>query len=450
MSHYHQTDVRLRRGQVVGRRDVLKSLPAAIAAGAALDGGREVGWADVVASRADELRRNGRACILLWMTGGPSQLETFDPKPDHDNGGETRAIDTATPGLRIADNLPELAKISDRLAVVRSLTTKEGNHPRATYLLHTSYVPTATLRHPTLGSVVSHEIPHAGCELPAFVRVGAGRFGSAADGGFLGAKFNAFEVGGGRGGRPSGNAGTADVRPSNTALTSSQDRYRRRLGLLGTLEAAGDLPALAPAADDHAQLYAKASRMILSPQMEAFDLEQESAADREAYGTGEFAQGCLLARRLVESGVTFVEVGLGNWDTHQDNFAQSKQLCGQLDRPMAALIGDLKRRGMLDRTLVVCLGEFGRTPKINPRGGRDHFPRAFSAALAGCGIRGGQVVGRTTDSGEDVAERPISEKDLFQTLYQALEIDPQKEFMSPIGRPIKLVEGGAAVRELFG
>lgn len=453
MSHsiYRETQLNLRRRGVVGRRDFLKSLSAGVPAGAAIAAGG-LSWTDAVSVHAEEMRRNGLACILLWMGGGPSQMETFDPKPGHANGGETKAIDTATPGLQISENLPEIAKISDRLAVVRSMTTKEGNHQRATYMLHTSYVPTATLRHPTLGSIVSHEIVNGACELPAFVRIGQGRFGSAANGGFLGTGYDAFEVGGARGGPQGGGANrpAAPVRPNNTTVTTSTDRYNRRLGLLGKLEAAAENPALAPAAADHEKLYGKASRMILSPQMQAFDLAQESEQDRALYGDGEFAQGCLLARRLVETGVTFVEVGLGNWDTHQNNFDQCRQLCGQLDRPMAGLIRDLEQRGMLDRTLVVWMGEFGRTPRINPRGGRDHFPRAFTAALAGCGIRGSQVLGRSSDSGEDVADRPVTEKDLFRTIYQALKIDAGKEFMSPIGRPIKIVDGGEPVTELFG
>jgi uncharacterized protein (DUF1501 family) len=157
----------------------------------------------------------------------------------------------------------------------------------------------------------------------------------------------------------------------------------------------------------------------------------------------------MLARRLVESGVTFVEVGLGNWDTHDDNFDRSRSLCGQLDQPFAALINDLRDRGMLDRTMVVWMGEFGRTPRVNPRGGRDHFPRAFSAVLAGGGIRSGQVIGRTSDSGDEVADRPVTEKDLFQTIYKSLKIDAHKENMSPIGRPIRIVDGGSAVAELL-
>jgi uncharacterized protein (DUF1501 family) len=190
--------------------------------------------------------------------------------------------------------------------------------------------------------------------------------------------------------------------------------------------------------------------MVLSPKMEAFDLSRESSAMRGAYGKTDFGSGCLLARRLVEAGVTFVEVGLGNWDTHQDNFTRTHALAGELDRPFAQLVSDLKTRGMLDKTLVVWMGEFGRTPRINPRGGRDHYPRAFSAVLAGGGVRGGRTLGATDAAGAEIEDRPVTAPDLFRTIYKSLGIDAEKENMSPIGRPIKIVDGGKPVDELFG
>ena len=202
----------------------------------------------------------------------------------------------------------------------------------------------------------------------------------------------------------------------------------------------------------HNALYRKAADMMRPEVRAAFDLSQEEDAVREKYGPGMFGQGCLLARRLVERGVPFVEVSLGaglGWDTHQDNFERSRNLTGQIDQPMAELVRDLRDRGLLENTLVVWMGEFGRTPKINPRVGRDHFPRAFSVALAGCGVRGGQVIGATNDAGQEVADRPVTVHDLFQSIYHALGIDAEHENMSRIGRPIKLVDGGEVVRELF-
>ncbi|MBX9790235.1 MAG: DUF1501 domain-containing protein [Pirellulales bacterium] len=432
-SFHRQTRVTVNRQGVVGRRDFLKCVSAsALAAGT-------VTWTDLVAASADDLRRRGRACILLWMQGGPSQFETLDPKPGHANGGATEAIDTTVSGIRIAANFPNLAKQMKHAAILRSLTSKEGNHQRATFLMHTGYAPTASVKHPALGSIVARELGRPECELPAFVRIGGDiRQRNSGNGGFLGVEYDPFAI------REAGKL------PENAAPTTEVTRYRRRLDLLEKLEADYAKGDGSQRVVDHRKLYEKTSRMILSKDMRAFDLEREPAAVREAYGSTPFASGCLLARRLVESGVPFVEVQLNGWDTHDNNFDRVKQLSGQVDQPVANLLADLDARGILERTLVIWMGEFGRTPKINPRNGRDHYPRAFSALLAGGGVRGGQVVGSTTAGGDEVAERPILVTDFFQTLCRSLEIDPAKENMTPIGRPIKIVDGGQPVSELFG
>jgi hypothetical protein len=425
----HHVNVALNREGVIRRRDFVRGMSAgALAAGS-------LGWTDLVSLQADELRKQGMSCILLWMGGGPSQLETFDPKPGHEHGGETKAISTSVAGIQIADNLPHMAKVADQLTILRNLTTKEGNHQRAAFLLHTSYVPTASVNYPTLGAVVSQQIQQAECELPAFVRVG--RFLNSGNGGFLGTEHDAFVV------------SNADRVPDNVNPAAGVERYGRRLQLLDRLESASAPSSTKSDTYDHQKLYEHASRMILSPQMQAFDLKHEPDKMRQAYGKTEFGNGCLLARRLVEAGVPFVEVSLGNWDTHDNNFERTRALCGQLDQPFAALIGDLRERGMLDRTLIIWMGEFGRTPKVNPRGGRDHFPRAFNAVLAGGGVRGGQVIGATSPGGDEVTSGSVNEKDLFQTFYKCLKIDARKENMSPIGRPIKIVDGGKPIPEVF-
>ncbi len=395
-----------------------------------------LGWADFVATRADELKKRNKQCILLWMQGGPSQFETWDPKPRHANGGSTKAISTQVPGVHIAEHLPQLAKQMHRLAVIRTVSSREGSHPRATALMHTSYLPTPTVKYPSFGAVVAQQLPNPECELPPVVQIG--RQGTVAVGaGFLGMEYAPFVVP--QAGQP----------PQNSQILTSASRFRRRLGLLEELEEefAKEAPQLV---QTHRQLYRKTARMILSPQMEAFDLSQEPDSVRRQYGQGNFANGCLLARRLVERGVPFVEVSLPGWDTHSDNFQRTPQLCRQLDQPFAALLEDLDRRGLLERTLVIWMGEFGRTPRINPRSGRDHFPRAFSVALAGAGIRGGVVIGRTSADGVTIEDRPVSVADLFRTFCRALEIDADHEYMTPIGRPIKIVDGGQAVEELFG
>jgi uncharacterized protein (DUF1501 family) len=284
--------------------------------------------------------------------------------------------------------------------------------------------------------LVAQQLPNPGCELPSFVRIG-GRFNNAGGGGILGVDYDAFSV------------DSPDRPPANTGFGSSE-RFNRRLGLLSRLEDEYAASGAAQEVEDHQKLYAKASKMVLSPQMKSFDIGGEPDKMRDAYGRTQFGNGCLLARRLIEEGVTFVEVSAGNWDTHQDNASRTKELATQVDRPFAQLIADLKQRGMLETTLVIWMGEFGRTPRMNGRGGRDHYPRAFNVALAGGGIRGGQVIGRTDEGGVDVADRPVTVHDLFQTVCKSLKIDPKKENMSSIGRPLKVVDGGEPVNELFG
>ena len=414
------------------RRDFLRLLPVAGSAAGVIP------FARAVVANAADLRKRHKACILLWMQGGPSQFETFSPLEGHKNGGGTKAIATTVPGMRFAEHWPAVATVADRLAVVRSMTSKEGSHPRASYLLHTGYLPNPSARHPTLGSIVASELAADAREtgdLPPVVRIGGrGRGDSGA--GLLGMQWDPYEL------------RSATTSPANAAPQVPAQRHLRRLELMERL-GAGFAQSLPQEAADHASVYRRATRMILSPAMQAFDLDREPEGIRAEYGEGEFAAGCLLARRLVEQGVSFVEVVSNGWDTHQDNFTKVAELAGGVDRPFAALIRDLEQRGMLDDTLVIWMGEFGRTPQINPRGGRDHFPRSFNALLAGGGVQGGRVVGRTDSRGVDVEERPVTVPDLFATFCRSTGIDPAVENPGPGGRPIKLVDGGQAVAELF-
>jgi hypothetical protein len=424
-----ETLVNIHFDQGISRRDLLRWLPAVgLSAG--------IPWDDLVASESDRLRRQGKACILLWMQGGPSQFETFSPVPGHPHGGETKAISTSVPGIQIAENLPEVARQMHDLCIVRSMVSKEGSHPRASYLLHTGYLPNPSVRYPAFGANVAHQIAAAASDLPSFVRIGgAGRDGSA--GGLLGVDFDPFLLRDAR--RP----------PENTAIRTDRDRHERRLALAESMNRRLDQRGAERESHNHQKLYERATRMILSREMSAFDLSREPDRIRAAYGESPFAGGCLLARRLVEHGVTFVEVSLGNWDTHQDNFAQSRQLCEQLDRPFAQLLRELKERHLLDSTLVVWMGEFGRTPRINARGGRDHFPRAFTMAMAGAGVQGGQVIGATDTGGTTVTDQPVTIPDLFCSFCHALGMDPSVENLSSIGRPVKIVDGGSVIPGLF-
>jgi hypothetical protein len=419
------------RDGVIGRRTFLRS----VAAGAA--GLGVLGWKDAVTLHADEMRRRGMACILMFMGGGPSQLETFDPKPGTTNGGPTRAIDTAVSGIRIAEPWTNVARVMGDIALIRSMTNREGEHTRAVYQMHTGYAPLAALRYPSIGSIVSSEIGPRDSELPNFVSVG-GRF-STIGSGFLGMAHAPFVV------------GNPSQMPSNAQLPGgvNDQRLGRRLDLMRDLEQDFAESGGGARVQEHPTLYSGAARMVRSPRLRAFDISQEPQSVRTRYGRSTFGQGCLLARRLVEAGVTFVEVASNGWDTHQDNFARSRTLSESVDPGFAALISDLKDRGRLDRTLVIWMGEFGRTPRINGNTGRDHFPRAFTVALAGGGVRGGRVIGSTSASGTDITNRPVGVADLFCTFCHALGINPRKENITPIGRPIRLVDGGQPVRELF-
>jgi hypothetical protein len=427
----HHVHARTNCDCVVDRRDFFRVAAATgVAAGM-------MSWTDAICLSAEDLRKRGMACILLWMSGGPSQFETFSPKPGHENGGETKAISTAVSGIQIADSLPKCAAAMNDIAIIRSMTSKEGSHPRATFLLHHGYLPMGGVKFPTLGSHVAQQLGTPGFELPSFVRIG-GRGADAGGAGFLGVDFDPFLL------------QNPEAKPENTQPATRDERYARRMKMLEQVEANFGKVEGTDLVADHQKLIKKSSKMILSPKMEAFDLGREPEKMHDAYGRTKFGAGCLLARRLVEAGVTFVEVNQDGWDTHDNNFERVKTNNGTIDQPMAQLITDLKQRGMLEKTLVIWMGEFGRTPRINARGGRDHYPRAFNVALAGGGIRGGQVVGETTAGGEDVTKRPVTVSDLFRTIYTTLGINADHENMSRIGRPIKIVDGGQVIHELLG
>lgn len=398
----------------------------------------------IVASRWDArlfaedqiLRRKAKSCILLWMAGGPSQIDTFDPKPGKDTGGPFQTVATSVTGIHLAEHLPLVAKQMNHIAVVRSMTTKEGNHDRATYLMHTGFAPQPTVAHPSFGAIVSNELGDKEFDLPNFISVA----GPSRDAGYLGPRHNPFVIQNPQ--RPPEN-----LYPP-TGLNAPQ--LDKRMKLLDAVEKDFAETRHSPQSEAHKEVYAKAARMMKSPLAKTFDLAQEKDALRKEYGMTNFGQGCLLARRLVEAGTRFVEVTLGGWDTHQDNFEKVKSNCAALDPGMATLIRDLQDRGMLDETLVLWMGDFGRTPKINANTGRDHFPRAWSVALAGGGIQGGQVVGETDATGNEVKDKPVRTGDLFMTIATLFGINPAKEFITPEGRPITYVEKDAKlVKELL-
>jgi len=412
-------------------------------------------WLPAFAEEAAASNERRRSCILLWMSGGPSQMDTFDLKPGHANGGPYKTIETSVPGIEISEHLPRLARQMEHCAIIRSMTTKEGDHTRATYLLRTGYLPQGPVQYPTLGSVWSRELGAEGAELPNFVSIAPYRFLSpAAFGpGFLGPKYAPLIVGDGNANPGRNTDYERALRVKNLAPPAgvAPDQTDARLEILAQLESdfAAQHPGVAPTS--HRAAYLQAVRMMRSEAVKAFELTQEPDALRDAYGRNQFGQGCLLARRLVERGVPFVEVSLNGvqggqglgWDTHQNNFDDVTKLSGVLDPAWGTLLEDLKSRNLLDSTLVIWMGEFGRTPKINENKGRDHFPAAWSTVLCGGGIRGGQVVGKSSPDGMTVADRPVAVSDFLATACLALGIDPMTQNNSNVGRPIRITDPAA-------
>jgi uncharacterized protein (DUF1501 family) len=416
----------------LSRRDFLK-LSAAGVGGAAMSG-----WLSVLAARAAASGAKHKACILLWMDGGPSHKDTFDLKPGTKDAGEFKPIQTAAPGVEISENFPQFAKLTNDAVIVRGMSTGEGAHGRARYYMHTGYKEgSGGLVYPSIGAIASQELGKENFALPNFVAVNGRSFGS----GYLGPKHQPLFV-------QDPLKGVENLKP----LVKDGD-FNDRVGLLNEMEQAFYHDYKVGAGTAHTTTYRRAVQMMKSKEAKAFDLSDEPAKVKEAYGTNKFGEGCLLARRLVETGVSFVEVTLGGWDTHQDNFKRVKKLSGELDPALSALVMDLKERGRLNDTLVVWMGEFGRTPKINQRGaapGRDHYPRAWSTLMVGGGIKGGQVIGKTDAEGAEVKDRPVSALDFLASVCVALGIDYTKVNNTPIGRPVRIVEKtGAPIKELF-
>lgn len=400
------------------RRDILRGSLGAIAA--ALIGG----------AGSSTTTSTSRACVVVYLHGGASQFETFDPKPGRRTGGPTRAIDTRVPGLRFADTLPLLAARAHRFATIRSLSAKEGNHDRARYLMRTGQPPQGGAVHPGLGALVSEVHPDLDVPPIAIAAPGQGP-------GLLGPRHASLFV------------RDASKPLRNVDAPVDDARAGDRLDLWRALQADFEHGRDADAIRGHTEVVDRSLALMDSPRLAAFELARESAATRARYGESEFGTGCLLARRLVDAGVPFVEVGLPGWDTHEDGFARAGKLATTLDRGLAALLDDLSASGRLAETLVVCVGDFGRTPTINARGGRDHFPKCSSLLLAGAGIEGGTVVGATDADGTAVAEREVSVPDLFRTVAHVLGIDADRVRMAPTGRPITTVDGGRVIDELL-
>ncbi|MFO0908090.1 MAG: DUF1501 domain-containing protein [Isosphaeraceae bacterium] len=407
---------------------------------AGLAGGSSPGWLGQFARAAVSQKSPAKSVVLIWLAGGPSTIDLWDLKPGHPNGGPFREIDTASPGVRISEHLPRLATLARELAIVRSLSSREGDHGRATRFLQTGYLPGAGIEYPPVGSLISHELGEDAEDLPRFVSIASSRTLLEPAGGFLGPHFAPVAVG--------AEASTIEdliVPNLNRPPHVSAAAHTERLHLLDLLERGFGGQNPGPAVEGMRSARSRALRMMDPSARAAFDLTNEPAQIRERYGSNVFGQGCLLARRLVERGVPFVEVSLAGWDTHNDNFERVRVLSGILDNGMSALLDDLRGRGLLESTLVVCQGEFGRTPRINGTAGRDHWPQSWAVALAGGGIRGGQVIGETSPDGMAVVKQPTSVPDLIATVCKAVGIDPRKQNLSNVGRPIRIADPAAQI-----
>jgi len=374
-------------------------------------------------------RQRPTSLITLFLAGGPSQLETWDPHPGHSIGGDTKAIDTRLPGLKIGSDYRQTAEIINELSVIRSLVSREGDHHRGTYLVKTGYRPDRTLTHPSIGSILAKERWDKTIQIPQHVSLGNGS--QSARGGFLGAEYDAYKIY-----NPGGRLRNIDSRTKDT-------RQARRLAGLKAVSRTFSRGRLAAARETQHQLMIdRALTMMSSDQLKAFQLDDESRSTVDIYGDTRFGRGCLVARKLVQAGVRAIEVTLPGWDTHGNNFGGHRELAASLDPALFGLITDLKQHELLDSTVVLVLGEFGRTPRINSLDGRDHWPRGFSCLVGGGGLAAGRVLGATDPTGQKrQPEQPIQIADLYATVLTRMGIQPGKEVITPIGRPMAFCEG---------
>ena len=381
----------------------------------------------------DGKKPHAKNIIYLMMQGAMSHLDTFDPKPGRDEQGETKTIPTKTPGIVFGQSLEKLAGLSDRLAVVRSLTTETGAHEQGQYLMRTSYPMINSIRHPAFGSWAVHAMGKISKDLPSYVLVGNGNDHPGA--GFLDPSLTPVPVADPTKGLEN------TVRPRYL----SEKNFDRRLALADRIDRDFKQRYAGQQLDAYNQLYKDAVRLMGSVDLQAFDIAREKPEVRDRYGDSKIGLGCLLARRLVESGVRCVEVEFGSWDMHRDVFEEMDEKGPQLDRAMAALLEDLEQRGLLASTLVVLATEFGRTPRINENAGRDHHPGVFSCVLAGAGVQGGAVYGQSDERGFRPDKDPVSVADFNTTIAAACGLPYEKEFHAPNGRPFKIGGGGKPI-----
>ena len=393
-------------------------------------------FAHTLRKNSADLKKRHKAAILLWMGGGPATIDIWDMKPGAPTGGTFKPISTSG-NEQICEHLPTVAKQMHNLAIVRSMSTREADHNRGRYYMHTGYVPNPNVEHPSYGAVVSRMLEEQtkslGLEIPPFVAVGGGSVGP----GFLGMTYAPFVV-------------NSDGNVRNLKMGIDADRLNSRMAMLASLEKSFVKQERGQSAQDHANILDKTVSLLTSKQMEAFKTNKEPSEVQDRYGKSSFGRGCLMARRLVEQGVPFVEVDLGGWDTHQNNFTTlANTKLPELDKAMGALLADLDERKMLADTAVIWMGEFGRTPRINGTSGRDHWARSWSVVLGGAGMKGGIAVGKTNADGTEVETEPYTSQDVMATVCKSLGISLETTFTSRNGRPMKIANSGKVIGELF-
>lgn len=379
-----------------------------------------------------------RNVIYIYLSGGMSHIDTFDPKASWKDQGPVQTIDTNVAGIQISEYLPSLAKRMDKIAIIRSMNSTQGAHEPGNYFMHTSYAQRGTIKHPGLGAWLNSMSGKTNSTLPGNVRIG-GSNNAPGGAGFLDSKYEPLHLGSPDDGLP--------YVDRHQSIDEAELRERLELAQMMDLSFHKKYPAKAVRA--YGDVYEEAIKLMNSKDLAAFDLSQEPKLTREVYGDSRFGKSCLLARRLVEHGVRFVELTLGGWDTHNDNHDQVAGLTNPLDQSVSALLDDLHYRGLLDETLVVIGTEFGRSPEINSNAGRNHHPSAFSCVLAGGGIKGGQVYGSTDASGHSVADNGVSVPDFNATIAFALGLPIDKVVHSPSGRPFRVADKGRPITALF-
>ena len=414
----------------MNRRHFLNHLASSTVIGSSV-----TNFTNSILANAAEMKKNTKSVILLWMGGGPSTIDLWDLKPNTPTGGPFKPISTSADGVQICEHLPLLSQQMHHLSIVRSMSTREADHTRGRYYMHTGFVPTPTIEHPSYGSVISHELVKSVPELevPAFVSVG----GSSIGPGFLGMTYSPFVV-----------DSNGNIRDLNGGI--DQSRVAERLQMLELIEDNFISQKRGSIALEHRKVVDKTVKLMTSQQMDAFKVSKEPQEIRDKYGNTGFGRGCLMARRLVEIGVPFIEVDLGGWDNHSDIFPTlQNQKLPELDKSMSALVDDLNARGLLDSTAIIWMGEFGRTPNINGNSGRDHWARSWSVVVGGAGFKRGIVVGETSQDGKEVVSESYSSEDLMASVLKSIGISLETTFTSKNGRPMKIANSGRVIKELF-